>query len=312
MSNAMLATDVGSEHRQTFPCFGSECTVIVADGARIGDAGAAVAAAKRRLLEWHRRFSRFEPDSELAQMNSDPRETVPVSPMMRRVVAMGVDAAKATDGLVDPTLVTEIERAGYDRSFASSGPPLSVSLGLAADRAPAAASAAAGWRSITADRRAGTVTRPAGLRFDPGGIAKGVFADELAALLSDYDAFAVDCAGDVAIGGRAGIRREVHVASPFDDGVLHTFELSSGGIATSGIGRRSWLDANGRPAHHLLDPSTGRPAFTGVVQATALAPTAARAEALSKAAVLSGPERAREWLVHGGVVVLEDGCSRVV
>jgi len=36
------------------------------------------------------------------------------------------------------------------------------------------------------------------------------------------------------------------------------------------------VDDDARPAHHLLDPRTGRPAYTGVVQATALAPTAAR------------------------------------
>ena len=65
-------------------------------------------------------------------------------------------------------------------------------------------------------------------------------------------------------------------------------------------------DGDGRPAHHLLDPRTGAPAFTGIVQATALAPTAAQAEVLAKAAVLSGP-RASEWLRHGGVVVTDDG-----
>ena len=54
-------------------------------------------------------------------------------------------------------------------------------------------------------------------------------------------------------------------------------------------------------AHHLLDPSTGRPAWTGVIQATAIADTALRAEALAKAALLSGPERGRELLAaHGG------------
>jgi thiamine biosynthesis lipoprotein len=104
----------------------------------------------------------------------------------------------------------------------------------------------------------------------------------------------------------------VHVASPFDDSLLHTFELTRAAVATSGIGRRSWLRPDGRPAHHLLDPRTGEPAFTGVVQATAIAPTAAEAEALSKAAVLSGPDGAGRWLTRGGVLVLEDGSYRVM
>jgi FAD:protein FMN transferase len=61
----------------------------------------------------------------------------------------------------------------------------------------------------------------------------------------------------------------------------------------------------------LLDPSTGRPAFTGVVQATALAPTGVEAEVLSKAAVLSGPAGARRWLAHGGLIVLDNGGFEV-
>ena len=64
--------------------------------------------------------------------------------------------------------------------------------------------------------------------------------------------------------------------------------------------------------NHLLDPATGTPAFTGIVQATALAPTALEAEIRAKAAVLSGPDSADRWLPHGGVVVFDDGRTQVV
>jgi FAD:protein FMN transferase len=87
--------------------------------------------------------------------------------------------------------------------------------------------------------------------------------------------------------------------------------LAGVGVATSGIGKRSWVDPLGRPAHHLLDPSSGRPAFTGVVQATAIAPTALEAEMRAKAAVLAGPHDAAGWLPHGGLVVLDDGSVQV-
>jgi thiamine biosynthesis lipoprotein len=131
-------------------------------------------------------------------------------------------------------------------------------------------------------------------------------------LLSGHTSFAVDAAGDVRFGGTGGLVRPVQVASPFDDSVLHTFELVRGAAATSGIGKRSWLNRDGLPAHHLLDPATGRPAFTGVVQVTALAPTAVEAEGLAKAALLSGPARAASWLPHGGVVVYDSGEHEVI
>jgi thiamine biosynthesis lipoprotein len=178
---------------------------------------------------------------------------------------------------------------------------------MAPARRPGQPAPEANWRLVSTDRRTSSVTRPAGVQIDPGGIAKGVFADELAALLAGHDAFVVDCGGDLRLGGCHAPAREVHVASPFEDLVLHTFTLRSGGVATSGIGRRSWIDADGRVSHHVLDPGSGRPAFTGIVQATALAPTVTEAEMLSKAALLRGPTHAGEVLVHGGVFVLDDG-----
>ena len=294
------------EQAETFECFGSRCTVIVAD-ARAADAHAAVATARRRLLGWHQQFSRFLRASELTRLNDDPRVTVPVSPMMRRVVEAAAQAASATGGLVDPTLLTEIERAGYGSHFEGDGLPLADALTRAPARTPGRPSPQARWRLVRTDRRTGTVTRPPGLRIDPGGIAKGVFADELAALLAGHEAVVVECAGDLRLGGKDAPVREVHVASPFEEAILHTFMLRSGGVATSGIGKRSWTSADGDVAHHLLDPATGRPAFTGIVQVTALAPTAIEAETLSKAALLRGPADAGGVLVHGGAFVLDDG-----
>jgi FAD:protein FMN transferase len=302
--SATLAPPI--EQRDTFACFGSSATVIVAD-ADAAEAAVAVVAARRRLEAWHGQFSRFAPDSELTRLNRDPAETVLVSPLMRRVVEAGVQAARATDGLVDPTLLTQIEQAGYRSHYDGPGVPLASALAMAPARRPGHPAPEAHWRLLSTDRRTSSVTRPAGVQIDPGGIAKGVFADELAALLAGHDAFVVDCGGDLRLGGCYPPDREVHVASPFEDAVLHTFRLRSGGVATSGIGKRSWIDADGHISHHLLDPGSGRPAFTGIVQVTAPAPTATEAESLSKAALLRGPAHAGEVLVHGGLFVLDDG-----
>jgi FAD:protein FMN transferase len=295
------------ETRRSFACFGGHCTVVVADAARQADAAAAAAMAERALLSWHQRFSRFDPDSELSRLNRDPASTVAVSPLMRRMVEAALTAARDTGGLVDFTLTEEIERAGYAVHMEGEGTGLDAALGLAPPRAPASPHPDARWRQITVDHRAGTISRPPGLRIDVGGIAKGVFADELASLLHGFDAYVVDCAGDLRVGGRAGLMRPVHIAGPFAQQRVGMFALAAGAVATSGIGRRSWHTPDGRPAHHLLDPRTGAPVFSGIVQATALAPTAAQAEALAKAAILSGPGRAAEWLSHGGLFVRDDG-----
>ncbi|MGO9322234.1 MAG: FAD:protein FMN transferase [Solirubrobacteraceae bacterium] len=294
-----------------FDCFGSRCGTIVTGAGRAGSADDAVALVRRALLAWHMRFSRFLPASELSRLNSDPRETVPVRPLMARFAQSARDAGSLSGGLVDATLLRQIESAGYDEDLRDSL-ALATALELTPTRAPAAAAAAQRWREVEVDLAAGTVTRPPGLALDSGGLAKGLFADVLGETLATHRSFAINCAGDLLIGGTAGMRRPVRVQSPFDGRTLHTFELSQTGVATSGIGRRSWLDGDGAPAHHLLDPSTGRPAFTGVVQATALAPSALTAEIKAKAALLSGPRAAPAWLSDGGVIVFDDGSHQVV
>jgi thiamine biosynthesis lipoprotein len=294
---------VTREQHDTFACFGASCSVLVTgDGSRD-----AVALARRRLLGWHARFTRFDAASELSRFNADPREVVPVSATLARLAQAVVTAGELSGGLVDGTLLADIEAAGY-RGDLRAPLPLALTLRLAPTRRPAAPSRGAAWRALAVDRESARVSRPRGVGLDSGGLAKGLFADLLAEDLAGHHSFAVECAGDLRVGGSP---RPVHVAGPFDGRRMHTFVLADAGVATSGIGRRSWLDLRGRPAHHLLDPSTGAPAFTGVVQATAVAPTALEAEIRAKAAVLSGPEAATGWLPHGGVVVYDDGTYSV-
>jgi thiamine biosynthesis lipoprotein len=302
-----MTTTATPEATSTFGCFGSRCAVFVIGDGRRGTAAAAVERAKRRLLVWHERLTRFDPASELSRLNADPRARVPVSPVMARFVEAAIEAAERTGGLVDATLLTQLETAGYRAGLEGAPLPLELALRLAPARRPAAPARWSRWRKIEVDTAAGTVTRPPGVRLDSGGLAKGLFADLLADELATHASFAIDCAGDLRVGGAAGLARDVHAASPFGGAILHTYAATDLGVATSGIGARSWLDADLRPAHHLLDPATGRPAFTGVVQATALAPTAFEAELRAKAAVLSGPGGAATWLPQGGVVVLDDG-----
>ena len=295
---------------ERFDCFGGSCAVIVAGE---GPPAASVAAARAReqLLAWHDAFSRFRADSELSRLNADPHGQVPVSPLMAYLVAAARWAGELTGGLVHATMAGEIERAGYADGLPPPL-PLELALALAPAREPATPSPARRWRSLRADATRGIVERPPGLRLDSGGLAKGLFADLIAETLSGHESFAVDCGGDLALGGSGGRPRAIRVQSPFDGSVLHTFELARTGVATSGIGRRAWLDPAGRPAHHLLDPGSGRPAYTGVVQATALAPSALLAEIHAKAAVLAGPAGGVSWLRWGGVLVLDDGSRRVI
>ncbi|HEX5593002.1 MAG TPA: FAD:protein FMN transferase [Solirubrobacterales bacterium] len=306
-----------SEHDLTFDAMGSHVRLLIGEpGPGMPPAAAAAERGRRFVEDFDAALSRFRPESELCQLNRDQRERVPSSELMRRAVAAGIAAAERSGGLVDPTLVDEIEGAGYVASRAGmTGVPLADALAEAPPRRPAAPRPEQRWRGFAVDDEAGEVVRPPGLRFDTGGTGKGLAADMLAAGLRGCSRFIVDCGGDIRIGGADALVHpyEVFVEHPITGGRAHVLRLGIGGVATSGINVRIWRDADGRFSHHLLDPATGEPAWTGLVGATALGDTALEAETLSKAALLSGPDGGRRILAErGGLLVHDSGRVELV
>ncbi len=121
---------------------------------------------------------------------------------------------------------------------------------------------------------------------------------------------AIGCGGDLAVGGRSW---EIGVDSAHGDGHVHRLRIDRGGIATSGIHARAWPEPDGTFTHHLLDPASGGPAWTGLVAATAVAASALDAEVLAKGALLSGPHGARRLLrVRGGMLQHDDGTTEIL
>jgi len=279
-------------------------------------AGEASERARSFIAEFDAALSRFKPKSELCELNADPRERVPASGLLRDAVKAGLEAAKRSGGLVDPTLVEEIEAAGYVASRAGvAGAPLGAALAAAPPRRPARPRPDARWRRFEVDDAAGTISRPPGVRFDTGGVGKGLAADTIAARLRGHSRFLIDCGGDIRIGGPNALSRpyEIFVEHPLSGERAYVLRLGSGAVATSGLGRRIWRNADGRYSHHLLDPSTGEPAWTGLLSATALGASAAEAETLAKAALLSGPDGGGAILAaRGGLLVHDSGLVETI
>jgi thiamine biosynthesis lipoprotein len=267
----------------TFPALGTDVRLI----------GSGVDRARAWLERYEAALSRFRPDSELSRLNADPRPAVPASPLLRFAIGAALWAARRTCGLVDPTLGDAVVRAGYARSLYGVAPPV-----LPARRTGTAGPSHA-WRRVSVDGSA--VIRPPGMQLDTGGTGKGLAADHLARMIGGT----ADCGGDVRVIGR----QDIAVLHPLTRETCQHLRITDGAVATSGIDRRLWERPDGTFAHHLLDPATGEPAWTGIISATALAPTALEAEALAKAALLSGTSRA---LSHGGVLVHDDGDVEVV
>ncbi|HST34644.1 MAG TPA: FAD:protein FMN transferase [Solirubrobacteraceae bacterium] len=302
-----------NEHEITFHSMGSDVRLLIGTPLLAGAESPEAACRSQRsyVEDFAARLSRFRADSELSALNGDSRSEVPASALLRTAVSAGLWAAQASGGLVDPTVARALARAGYASSLDGREPAsLAQALSSAPARQPARANPQQLWRQVVVDDRAGTVRRPAGIEIDTGGTGKGLCADAVAHRLRGYSRFAVDCGGDLTVGG-VGAQLEpyaVEVEHPITGETIRSVRIGRGGVATSGLNVRVWQDESGRFAHHLLDPSTGLPAWTGLVGVTALAPSALEAETLSKTALLLGPLGARRVLAeHGGLVVHDDG-----
>jgi thiamine biosynthesis lipoprotein len=224
--------------------------------------------------ERDRVFSRFRPDSELNLVNA-VGGMVLVSKLFAATLAVALDAAEVTDGLVDPTLGAALVAAGYDRDFSE----------LSEDHPKRLSSGTGRRREI---RRTGRlVTVPPGVALDLNGVVKSLAVDEAAGLLSGP--------GFVSAGGDLATNAPLDVALP-SGGAMR---LVAGGIATSGSAARRWI-RDGEIRHHLIDPATGEPSRSPWTHVTVVGRTCLAADICAKAGFLHG-EDGPEWLDDHGI-----------
>jgi thiamine biosynthesis lipoprotein len=254
------------------------------------------AEVRRVLDEVDLACSRFREDSEIVALTGAGGEPVKVSPPLFAAVGAAVRAAQLTDGDVDPTLGSALRALGYDRDFDEirRGPPARVRV-----------TTVPGWQALTLDERAQTIRVPPGVELDLGATAKALAADwaaEAAQTITRAGVL-VSLGGDMAVAGEPppdGWRVRVtddHRASVAAPG--QWISLRTGGLATSSTAVRRWLTDQG-PAHHLLDPATGRPVESVWRTASVCAGSCLDANTASTAAIVRG-KRAPAWLEEIGL-----------
>jgi thiamine biosynthesis lipoprotein len=244
-----------------FEALGGRCELYLAPSDRPGD----LAAVRRWVVEMHDRLTRFTPDSELSRFNAAAGRWIDVTPELEALLRRSLEAYAASDGLVHIGVLPALLAAGYTRDFAAGPTPPTGEI-VIAPPLPEMLEVTPGRARL----RDGTA-------IDLGGIAKGWLADR-----------AVERIGTNALANFAG---DLRARGDGPDGGgwpvgfgTTTVLLRDLGAATSGTGGRRW----GERLHHLIDPRTGLPAQTDLVEVSALAPTGAEAEVLAKTALLLG------------------------
>lgn len=263
-------------------------------------------AVEQLFRDTERRFSRFLPDSELSQLNRADGP-VTVSDELLQLLLCARGHARATGGIFEPAVGGAMRASGYDRSFAPG----------ALDRdAPPLTAAPASIAMLDIDEPRHLVTRPPHVQLDLGGFLKGRTVDRAADLASGV--VAVDAGGDAVLRGAPADEPAgwtVEIEDPRDPTrIVGTILVRDQAVATSAANRRRWR-RGAQTMHHLVDPRTGAPARSDLVQATIIAPTAELADVMAKVAFVLGAEQAVRELERrelSAVLVLESGAIRTV
>jgi len=273
-------------HHRTVPAMGTTARLIV-----VGGTPDLADDAVLRIHDLEARWSRFLPDSELSRVNAASGSPCIVGADTFQLIERLVDGWWATAGRFDPTVHDSMLRIGYTRSWPFTDANAAVDVIEVIDSSDDMPTP--GCADITLDRRTHMVWLPLGVHLDPGGLGKGFAADLIAEeLIEDgADGALVDLGGDIRLVGMSptGGSWCIAVEHPTrHDATIAIVETTGGGIATTSRGKRRWNADAAAPLHHVIDPSTGRPATHRWTSATALAPSAAAAEIGAKVAFIDG------------------------
>ena len=254
-----------------------------------------------RLAAVEAACSRFRADSELNAVLRAGPHPVEVSDLLADLVRTALDAARRTDGDVDPTVGAWLDALGYDRDFPELPPPGSTERQGAAEKPGAVVvHPLPDWRAVRLDGCQLTV--PADVRLDLGATAKAYAADMAAAdVAAQLDVgILVSLGGDIATAGPAphGGWRVLVQDNPGDPQCTVALPAGSA-LATSSTVSRRW-SRDGHTLHHILDPRTGRPAVPLWRTATAAAARCVDANTATTAALVRG-DGAIEWLSRTGL-----------
>jgi thiamine biosynthesis lipoprotein len=204
-----------------------------------------------------------------------------------------------------------LERLGYDRTFAEIIDHLPTTT-------PSTTAPGLTGLKISGN----TVCMPPALSIDLGGIGKGLAADMVAdeLITAGANSAYVSLGGDIHAAGEPvdADGWQVPLLHPISGAVVDHYALFSGAVVMSTVAIRRWT-RGGIEHHHIIDPRTGRSSGTDLIAVAVADQSAARGEALAKAAIIVGcvdgsallrAADVKAWLITCDRVEIVQGLSR--
>jgi thiamine biosynthesis lipoprotein len=280
---SLYSTAAVSPYHAVRYLMGTWCDLSIFD-VRAEHAAPTAEAVFEEIARLERVMSTWDADAELSRVNRRAgRGLQPISRDLAEVTAAALDTCRDTGGAFDPTVGPLVRLWRFDTEH-----PTMPSL-----ESVAQARLRVGCSRIALEREPPSLALPNGSSVDLGGIGKGYAVDRALAVLRSAGVrrAKLDC-GSSSLGfeGRTDGGWPVVVADPRDrERPLLTFRVERGSVSSSGQQERM-VSKGGRRYGHIFDPRTGQPVESALLLVTVVAPDATRADALSTALFVLGPD----------------------
>lgn len=260
----------------------------------------AVDSAVERLEQLERLFSVTREDSDIFHVNSFGNAEV--SDDTAKLVSAALGMCESTGGALDITIYPVLREWGFTTS----------EFRVPSDSDISEALSHTGYGRVTVSGN--TVSVPEGYMLDLGACAKGYAGAELAETLKQcgISSAIINLGGNVQVLGTKpdGTDWTVGIADPDSPNeLIGTVSVHDKAVVTSGGYQRYFIGDDGKKYIHIIDPTTGRPAESGLLSVTVIGDDGMVCDALSTALFVMGRERAEEYRrAHGdfGMVMITD------
>ncbi|WP_010234655.1 FAD:protein FMN transferase [Clostridium arbusti] len=251
-------------------------------------ANEALEAAKKRIYKLESLWSVTKEESEIYAVNHSKGNPVEISEDTANIISFALKMADRTNGALDLTIYPILTAWGF--TTGSYKIPTQAELNSLLKRI--------GYKKVQMNGK--TIRLPEGTQIDLGAVGKGYACDIVTDILKDYGikSAVVNFGGNVEVIGSKpdGSKWRVGIKDPNEDGYIGTLETMDRSIVTSGGYERYFTGDDGKVYWHILDPSNGKPADSGLVSVSIIGKESKVCDALSTSVFVMGLQRATEIL----------------
>jgi thiamine biosynthesis lipoprotein len=252
-----------------------------------------LAAVCREVARVEGLLSHFLPDSEISRVNGSAGiKSERVSRETYDVLSKAVEFSRCFPGCFDVTIEPLVTLWNTCKESLAQPDELSIKQVLPL----------VNYRDLILDP--GEITaglRNVGQSIDLGGIGKGLAGDKVREV---FKKFGISSAYS-NLGGNVVTLGAKPDGSPWHVGIQHprqenkiigSVSVVNQTVVTSGDYQRYFTDSQGKRHHHILDPTTGYPAGSGLISVSIVTENSLAADALSTMVFVAGMEKGLEFL----------------